>query len=432
MPNGNPFYVDPLGGYGPSIGRGLQGLGAVIKERRDVQQQRQRAQAAQTAITQAVRSGDAAQVADVVVEYPEYQKQAETAFGFASDETRRVAEATYSRVLADPENAQQYLSEGITRVQQAGGTPVNMQRDLQAFAENPEAALKSVEFGVATASPELYKAYRAGLDQEGSELKVGAQEILEDGTIIQSTTRGPVVYNPLGERVRGQAAADAVKQAQAEKVRNARMAAGEKRRAALEAENELKAQVEAGVVGAKEAAKASVDAFNRLQSVRDGLKNIDEAIGLIDQGASTGAIQSRLPSVRAASVKLDNLQGRLGLDVIGNTTFGALSEAELKFALATALPQRLEGPELKNWLTEKKAAQEKLADYLESAAIFLGTPGNTHSDWLKKKRSEQREVGAELFSGVLNRAVTEQDIMDTLSANPGLTREQLLEQLQVR
>lgn len=133
----------------------------------------------------------------------------------------------------------------------------------------------------------------------------------------------------------------------------------------------------------KAASKLADESFKRLESVKTNLANYDEAIRLIDEGAQTGVIASRLPSVRQASIALDNLQGRLGLDVIGNTTFGALSEAELKFALETALPQRLEGPALKQWLQGKKAAQQKLAAYLEQASIFLGTPGNTVKDWIE-------------------------------------------------
>lgn len=136
---------------------------------------------------------------------------------------------------------------------------------------------------------------------------------------------------------------------------------------------------------AKTASKVAADSFKGLSAIRKNIINMDEGIDLLDEGAKTGAIQSRLPSIRASSVKLDNLQGRLGLDVIGNTTFGALSESELKFALNTALPKGLNETELRQWLVDKRTAQNKLAEYLEEAAIFLGTPGNTIADFLTQK-----------------------------------------------
>jgi hypothetical protein len=94
-----------------------------------------------------------------------------------------------------------------------------------------------------------------------------------------------------------------------------------------------------------------------------------------------------LPSVRESSIKLDNIQKRMGLDVIGNTTFGALSESELNFALDTALPKDLPPAELREWLTRKRESQQKLAAYLENAASFLGKPGNTVSDFLEMQKS---------------------------------------------
>jgi len=118
---------------------------------------------------------------------------------------------------------------------------------------------------------------------------------------------------------------------------------------------------------------------------------MNEAISLIDQGAETGVIASRLPSVKEASVKLDNLQQQMGLDVIANTTFGALSGPELRFALDSALPKNLEGAELKQWLADKRDAQEKLASYLSETAEYLGRPGNTVAGWLELQRNKRQE-----------------------------------------
>lgn len=46
--------------------------------------------------------------------------------------------------------------------------------------------------------------------------------------------------------------------------------------------------------------------------------------------------------------------------------------------------------------------------------------------------TEELTTGQPLFSNALNKNITEQDIKETLSANPGLTREQLLQQLGVQ
>jgi len=139
----------------------------------------------------------------------------------------------------------------------------------------------------------------------------------------------------------------------------------------------------------EESIKESVKAFQQITPLRKSISNYDEAIQLIDEGAETGVIAARLPTVREASIKLDNLQAQMGLDVIGQTTFGALSESELAFALDSALPKKLEGPALRGWLKEKRDAQIKLIDYLNDAAVFMGTPGNTIADFINKQKSEE-------------------------------------------
>jgi hypothetical protein len=258
------------------------------------------------------------------------------------------------------------------------------------YAADPEKGAQYISSGLrAMVDPKGFaKATAPGFEDDVS---VGAQEILEDGTIIQSTAKGPVVYSPTGEKLKGKAAADAIKTARAEKVSNLREAAGAKKTASLEAEQDLKAKVEAGVISAKEAAKISVKAFDRLEKINMNIDNLNEGIQLIEDGAETGVVRSKLPSVRKNSIKLDNLQGRLGLDVLHSTTFGALSAAELKFALSTALPMKLEGEELKEWMIQKRDAQEKLSDYIEAAAIYLGTPGNTVAGWMKQQRAKRTQ-----------------------------------------
>lgn len=150
--------------------------------------------------------------------------------------------------------------------------------------------------------------------------------------------------------------------------------------------------VAGGKAAGEQAIKMSGEALQKLPDVRRSISNIDQAIAAVDSGANTGVIASKFPSVTAASVELDNLRGSMGLDVIAGTTFGALSEAELGFALETAMPTKLDGPDLKKWLQRKKDVQTKLAKELEDAAIYLGKPGNTPAGWLEMKRNAQSQT----------------------------------------
>jgi hypothetical protein len=130
---------------------------------------------------------------------------------------------------------------------------------------------------------------------------------------------------------------------------------------------------ESAATAAGEAAiKRSEAYFDRVDAARATISGIDEAIAAIDEGANTGTLAQYLPSLRESSKRLDAAGRRMGLDVVGAVTFGALSKGELDVAMATALPKDMAPPQLRQWLEARKAAQMKLANYLESAAIYLG------------------------------------------------------------
>jgi hypothetical protein len=150
----------------------------------------------------------------------------------------------------------------------------------------------------------------------------------------------------------------------------------------------LEAQAAAG---GKAAIARSEAYFDRVDKARATIAGIDEAITAIDNGANTGTVAQYLPSVTNASKQLDAAARRMGLDVVGSVTFGALSEGELKMAMSTAMPKDMNPQQLRQWLVDKKTAQTKLASYLESAAIYLGDTdenGKPHTvaSWAKMQK----------------------------------------------
>ena len=72
------------------------------------------------------------------------------------------------------------------------------------------------------------------------------------------------------------------------------------------------------------------------------------------------------------------------LDVISATTFGALSEGELRLAMNTAVPLNLEPKALKKWLQDKKKAQQKLGSELYKMATTLGKGKTTIAEYLEQ------------------------------------------------
>lgn len=159
----------------------------------------------------------------------------------------------------------------------------------------------------------------------------------------------------------------------------------------IEQEISAGAEKEKGKGLGREAAKQATEATQQIGNIQKNITNLKDVIRLVGKGAETGPLAAKLPSFRAASIELDNVRRRLGLDVIGSVTFGALSEAELNMALDTALPTQLQGPDLVQWANGKIAAQEKLRNYMEKQSLYLSKPGNTMAGWIESQR-EQRQT----------------------------------------
>ncbi len=249
---------------------------------------------------------------------------------------------------------------------------------------------------------------RAGAVDTG---KVGAQKILADGTVIQSTRGGTVVRAPSGEILTGQAAADAIKRANEEQVRLSGAASGAKEEKKLAAQIGTKAAIagevktaekdvelkkdptiEAAKKNAKAASDLSVKAFEKIPAIQESISIYDQGIAALDGGASSGKLSNLAPSIKKQSILLDQAQTELGLNVISNTTFGALSEGELRLALQSGMPTGLSEPDLREWLVNKKEAQQKLLAYYQDAAKFLGEPGNTINMFMAKREAEEEQA----------------------------------------
>lgn len=135
-------------------------------------------------------------------------------------------------------------------------------------------------------------------------------------------------------------------------------------------------------------AKSIDKGFERIVKIDAGLLNIDRAITALKGGAGTGAIQKLLPSIRAASVELDQIRNELALDVIGGVTLGAISEKELDLTKQVALPTGLDEPALIQHLEDRRAAQEKLRGYFSEQIDFLEQGGTIAGFLRSKKRVE--------------------------------------------
>ena len=209
-------------------------------------------------------------------------------------------------------------------------------------------------------------------DEDAAEVQ--STKILDGGVIVYAFKDGSSkVVNSIGEEVTGQARADAIRNAEELGIRIQTERAG-------------------GRAAATFAVEQSGEAFQNILDSRTNIANLREAKRLIlEEGANTGFIVDNLPSWKASTVALDNVKNRLGLDVVGSVTFGALSASELDLALNTALPTNLNEADLVDWIDRKIVAQEKLQNYLYEQATFLADGDKTVGDWLRKQKADQEE-----------------------------------------
>ena len=210
---------------------------------------------------------------------------------------------------------------------------------------------------------------------DGGGFETQTSQILDGGLIVFAGKDGTskVLRAGTNEEVTGDEALDAIKEAEDRGITIQRERAG-------------------GRAAATFAIKASGEAFDNILSSRTNIANLREAKRLIlEEGANTGFIVDNFPSWKDSTIALDNIKNRLGLDVVGSVTFGALSASELDLALNTALPTNKTEAGLVKWIEDKIVAQEKLQDYLYKQATFLSDGDKTIGDWLRKQKADQEK-----------------------------------------
>jgi hypothetical protein len=299
---------------------------------------------------------------------------------------KEVGKGGYTNVIVDGE-AQVLTSAEIQAAKKAGKTVSPYEKPSASTSTFKERKFYKTGFPAAVVKNETDAAsfeadgwsavppegWSESVDANGFETQ--ASEILDGGLIVFAGKDGTsrVIRAGSNEEVTGQEALDAITEAEELGIRIQTERAG-------------------GRAAATFAVTASGEAFEKILSSRTNIANLREAKRLIlEEGANTGFIVDNFPSWKDSTIALDNVKNRLGLDVVGSVTFGALSASELDLALNTALPTNKTEEGLVKWIEDKIVAQEKLQDYLYEQAIFLADGDKTVGDWLRKQKADQKE-----------------------------------------
>ena len=149
---------------------------------------------------------------------------------------------------------------------------------------------------------------------------------------------------------------------------------------------------QAGRKGAIAAATSFAKSSNdKISGIRDLTDTYALAIEQLDAGAKTGKIYSMLPSFDTNALILENIASQAGFNM-AKSGGGIITDADMKFGMRTAIPQNLGPAELKDFLTKKLAAQNKIINHLREVTMFLGDGTKTLPDWYKKQASVKKDV----------------------------------------
>lgn len=160
---GNPFYIDPLGGYGGSIMEGLSGLGAVVGKRREQDRMANEARSV-------FESNDPNKIAEFSLQYPQYSDQVIQAVKFKNDATKENFLQSSRRILAG-ENPEQVITERAKMVQAQGGDPIETLGELDVWRQDPENYNKKVATAYALLDPKGYTEFKKAIaPAEGEKL----------------------------------------------------------------------------------------------------------------------------------------------------------------------------------------------------------------------------------------------------------------------
>lgn len=265
---------------------------------------------------------------------------------------------------------------------------------VQLIQSDPQAGLAAIGATLATLDPDM--AERVFPESSTTAARVQSSETVGGRVSVQTMSDGTtrVVDVATNEVITGPAATEAIASAEASRTEAERDLNEARAGGRLDAQIEQGGQAEVVKQLAGVQAQFVESAYEQADVIATGMNNIRTAINALDEGARAGAIDRYLPNISASSAALKNAMDRMGLDVIGSVTFGALSVAELRLAMDTAVPRNLNEPELREWLSERLDAQEKVRTALLEQARFLSDPENTLQDWSDRVSGGQASPSA--------------------------------------
>jgi len=286
------------------------------------------------------------------------------------------AQALDALILPEARMGEQIRARGAQRLAQ--GSRNETIKQLERMVKNGDPLATELLAAVKSRAISPADAYKTLLAQkyDTSGDKIRSSVKFKNGAYYVITDKGRKVYDPQGNLIPdGPKAAEVLREAELSGIAMEGYGAGT-------------------IEQSKFQQKYADELFGKAAQITENISTIDEAIKQIDAGARRGPVLDLLPNISPASSALESALTRMGLDVISTVTFGALSEAEMRAAMATAYPQNLNEQDLRKWLVDRKNGLQKLRKYSEEAATFLSNPMNTRADWVTRMQERRDQENA--------------------------------------
>ncbi len=351
-------------------------------------------------------NGTPDQIASFGIKNPEVMKDFISMAKF-KDESAVGTRVKYAQdIISGSVSPRVAILKRIAEVESSGGDASGLK---QTAALSNEDIISAAEKDLAVISPKTYMSYKDAISKDGSRSKTNFAPTV---SALQTDPKTGQQYTVITDRNSGESVRKNVDGAIAQSLEQ-------------EQDSEFRGK------SLNDSRELSKEMFGELRGVKSQIGTINEAIKAIDDGASSGAFDKYLPSFRESTIALENAAQRMGLDVIAATTFGALSEGELRLAMDTAVPKNLNPKQLRKWLGERKIAKTKLANELSKMAIELGKGKTTVAEYLAKNASfTPREDG---ITGETKTNNQDEQALQWAKSNPNDPRSaQILQKLGVK
>lgn len=192
----SPFYIEPAGA---GVGAGLAGIGQILRMNREEKELKEKEEAArkeqadaQTALLDAWHTGDPSSMMEAAIKYPSISKMASEGMGLLQQYQKDEARDFAIDVLSNPEGALEAAQRRAESLKMQGRDPGHTLDFIEQYQQNPEGALKELEFMLAGTDPDSYKAFAASREAGDLDTVVVGDKLIDrkSGEVVYDGTTG--------------------------------------------------------------------------------------------------------------------------------------------------------------------------------------------------------------------------------------------------